>query len=259
MIQKINIQKLRNKFLKFHHISHLEQFYDSEEEKIDTIIQNLTEKNEDSLVADIQLSQCGFYCAVTLRIINELLIFITSTTTTASSKNKLLVQNTSLVSSTIYIPVWEIYKIIKINNDFPLARTTFIMPWLPPYSQFRKTSVDSKFVLCHSKDENLSIINVESLGKYNFVSNAMSRNCHKYAVSPNGKMLSIISSKDGQITIFSVNCLLEKINAKDRQNDYFLKQLHEEADNVAYPDKFQNKINVVKKRLECIHKEVRMA
>lgn len=255
--ETINIRNLRKKYLKLHHIFPVEPFYDSEDEKLDTIVQNLTEENEDSLVSDIKLSQSGYYCAVTLRFINELLIFRTSTPTTTSNKNNLLARNTSLVASTVYIAMWEIFKIIKLNNDFPLQRTSFIAPWLPPYNQFRNTAIDNKFLICHSKDENLSIINVENLDKHNILINGLSRNCHIYTVSPNGKMLCAISSKDGKVTIFSVNFFFEKIHENEKRSKLLFEQVNEEAVDSPNPKKITKKINVVKKRLECIHKEVR--
>lgn len=254
--QTINIQRLRKKYLKIHQITPVEPFYDSDEETIDTIVQNLTEESGDSLISDMKLSRSGFYCVVTLQFVNEIMIFLTSTSTTASSNDKHLTRNTSLAAATVYIPMWEIFKIIKINNDFHVARTSFIVPWLPPYHPLRNTSIDSKFLVCHSKNENLSIINVENLARYNIVSNS---NANKYACSPNGKMLCSIGGKDdGQITLYSVTYFVEKIHEKETQRKLLLEQVYDDdEDDGACPDNFNRKVNVVKRRLEFIHKEVR--
>lgn len=256
--QTINIQRLRTKYLKLHHISPLEPFYDPEEETLNTIVQNLTQENGDSLISDIQLSRNGFYCVVTLHFLNELLIFITSTSTTTTINDKLLARNTSLVASTVYIPMWEIFKIIKINNDFPLVRSTFVVPWLPPHHPLRNTSIDNKFLICYSKNENLCVINVENLAKINICTSSKYAN---YSVSSNGKMLCVVDSNDGQITVYAIAHFINEIQVKEKQRKLFLSHVYGEADDSAVDgtikSKFCGKINVVKRRLECIHKEVR--
>lgn len=182
MRQAIQPLRMRSRYLRHFPVEPLEVFYDPTEALIDDIVVNMTRTNTKHVISDVQFSRNGVYCSVSLQFLNEIIIFFTSTSTITSK--------TRFTTSTAYIPLWDIYKVIKLH-DYPILRTRFISPWLPPSHPLVHTTADAKYLLLHSVNSvnDLIMVDVDNLNKKVLVNKGA---CYNFDVSSNGKMLAIV-------------------------------------------------------------------
>lgn len=182
MRQCIQPLRMRSRYLRRNIAEPLEVFYDPSEAVVDELVAGMTRATPRNVISDVQFSRNGVYCSISLQFLNEILIFRTSTAAITS--------RSSFTSTAAYIPLWDIYKVIKLH-DYSIAKTRFISPWLPAGHPLTATSADAKYLMVHSvrSVNDLILVDVDNLNKKVLVNKG---SCHSFDVSPNGKMLATV-------------------------------------------------------------------
>lgn len=240
--QTLHPLRIRQRYLRHCDAEQLNIFYDSDAEIVDDLVMNITQDTGKNVVADIQFSRNGVYCCVSLQYLNELIIFCISTITSPSPASA--TASKLQIPTTTPNPIWQVYKIIKLS-DFPIATSKFISPWLPITHAMSQTTIDVKFLALQSTTSNeLLLINADDLSR----KVSVMKNCEKFVVAQNGKMLACICKKTGQILVQSVQYYTEKITNKKQQ--MLMPKEQKKKENTFGP------MNRISMRLEKIHNEV---
>lgn len=153
------------------------------------------------------------------------------------------------------------FQIIKFT-EFPIQKTTFLSPWMPPFHKLIGTLIDTKYLCVYTKMSDLILINCDNLNERVIISK---NNCTEYAFSTNAKILAVIlDDTGGDVVLHSVQYFLDKIYRKNFNKLPIsiteIVKTNDENDvttaGIVNQYGTSGRYNVIKKRLNIVHMEV---